>query len=169
MTPEAHGSRSPVTIIGLGNELLSDDGVGIHVLRGLKERLSDRDIIFEDSIESAGRCIIIDAIISGEHRPGTVMRFVQSADDAPRPLSSSHQIDLGQVLALARMMGADVPEIVTVYAIEAKDITTFRESCTEDVAVAIPRLVEAICRDLEVGAPVSSSPSWQCNQEAASG
>ena len=148
-----------LTIIGLGNEMLSDDGLGIRVVRELKNRLGNRSVAFEelsvgglqlfDYLAGTEECIIVDAIKTGTQPAGTLLRFVQTADSEPVTLSSSHQIDLGQILGLARFMGASLPKRLTVYGIEADDITTFRESCTEQVSKAIPKLVDAICSDVQ--------------------
>jgi len=151
-------TRKPLTIIGLGNELLSDDGAGIRVVRELKKRLAGDDVAFEelsvgglqllDYIIGSEQCIIVDAVATGAHPVGTSYRFIQTPDSEPVTLTSSHQIDLGQVLALAKLLGTDIPQKVVVYGIEAGDLTTFQESCTNGVSKAIPKLVDTICRDL---------------------
>jgi hydrogenase maturation protease len=112
--------------------------------------------------------MIIDAIVTGKHPAGTVYRFVQTENDEPVRLSSSHQIDLGQVVALAKLLGADVPQTLTVYAVEAGDVGTFHERCTEAVSNAIPRLVEAVCRDVEEGVqtPGCCPGEWQILYDA---
>jgi len=148
-----------LTIIGLGNELLSDDGVGIRVLRELRKRLTSIDVVFEelsvgglpllDHIIDSEWCIIIDSIITGSHPPGTAFRFVQPVDHEPTTLTSSHQIDLAHVLSLATLLRPDLSRTVTVYAIEASDVQTFGDGCTEEVCRAIPSLVDVICRDVE--------------------
>ena len=159
LIPNQAHQRKRLTIIGLGNEMLSDDGLGIRVVRELKNRLDDRSVAFEelsvgglqlfDYLIGTEECIIVDAIKTGTQPAGTLLRFVQTADNEPVTLTSSHQIDLGQILGLARFMGASLPERLTVYGIEAEDITTFRETCTARVSDAIPKLVDAICNDIQ--------------------
>jgi hydrogenase maturation protease len=169
--------RKPLTIIGLGNELLSDDGAGIRVVRELKKRLPENDVAFEelsvgglqllDYITGFERCIIVDAVATGVRPAGTAYRFVQTPDSEPVTLTSSHQIDLGQVLALAKLLGTDVPQKVIVYGIEAGDVTTFQESCTNGVSKAIPKLVDTICRDLvDNGACCTRTGEWQIVSDA---
>lgn len=148
-----------LTIIGLGNEMLSDDGLGIKVVRELKNRLDDDSVAFEelsvgglqlfDHLIGTEECIIVDAVKTGMQPAGTMLRIVQTADHEPVKLTSSHQIDLGQILGLARFMGAPLPKRLTVYGIEADDITTFQEQCTAQVSRAIPKLVDAICNDVQ--------------------
>lgn len=146
-------------IIGLGNEFLSDDGVGIKVLQELKKRVLRNDVAFEelavgglgilDYITCSDTCIVIDAVVTGNHPPGTVSRCVVSGDRKPFQVRSSHQLDLGQVLALGHMIGANLPGSLTVYGIEASDVETFCEKCTPDVIRAIPLVVEAVYNELE--------------------
>ena len=178
MDPDQLSPSRPLTIIGLGNELLSDDGLGIRVVRSLRARLRDDRVAFEelsvgglqllDYVVGCRQCIIVDAIITGSHPPGTLYRFVQKADRDLVRLTSSHQIDLSQVLALAKLMGADLPEKLTVYGIEAEDVITFRDGCTDHVARAIPRLVDVICLDVEecIAAPSATAGEWQIIHEA---
>jgi hydrogenase maturation protease len=156
--PKGEPPEKRLTIIGLGNEMLSDDGLGIKVVRELRNRLADRSVAFHelsvgglqlfDYLIGTDECIIVDAIKTGNQPVGTLLRFVQTADNEPVTLTSSHQIDLGQILGLARFMGAPLPKRLTVYGIEADDITTFRETCTTQVAKAIPKLADAICSDV---------------------
>jgi hydrogenase maturation protease len=161
MNPGRSNPDKPLTIIGLGNEFLSDDGVGIRVVRELQNRMAAGAAVFEelavgglqlmDYVVGFRECIIVDAITSGRHPAGTLFRFVQVPDKEPVSLTSSHQVDLGQVLALTKLMGAELPEKLTVYGVEVSDITTFHEGCTEEVSDAIPLLVDCIYDDLHRG------------------
>lgn len=174
-----HGlKRRPLVIIGLGNEFLSDDGVGIRVVRELRKRPLRNDAVLEELsvgglplleyIAGFERCIIVDAVITGRHPPGTVYRFVQGADPVPFSLTSSHQIDLAQILSLATLMEWDLPRSLTVYGVEAAEITTFRDACTEEVSRAIPLVVEAVCSELKTdGNNAQNHPGeWQILTEA---
>jgi hydrogenase maturation protease len=148
----------PTTVIGLGNEYLSDDGLGILAVRQIADRLKDSGIIFQelsigglellDHLVGFKQCIIVDAIATGACPPGTIHRFVRNPGNDAVTISSSHQLDLTQVLTLGRLLGADVPEQVTVYGIEAGDITTFRSGPTPEIASSLPALVDAICAEL---------------------
>jgi hydrogenase maturation protease len=166
-------AEKPLTVIGLGNEFLCDDGVGIRVVRELRNRMPAGSAIFEelavgglqlmDYVAGYRECIIVDAISSGLRPPGTLFRYVQTPDDGPLSLSSSHQVDLGQVLAFAKLMGAALPERLTVYGVEVSDITTFHDGCTEEVAGAIPKLVDCICNDVRQGgmSTTARTGEWQ--------
>lgn len=161
------------TVIGLGNEYLSDDGLGILAVRQVASRLWDSGITFQelsvgglellDHLVGYKRCVIIDAIATGAYPPGTIHRFVRNPGNEAVTISSSHQLDLTQVLTLGRILGADVPEQVTVYGIEAGDITTFRSGPTTEIASSLPALVDAICADLRGNPPLPhlTADEWQ--------
>ena len=177
LNPSRLSHQKPLTIIGLGNEFLSDDGAGIRVIREVKRRLQRQSVVFEelavgglqllDYLTDTDVCILVDAVNSGMHPAGTLYRFVQEPDGRPVTLSSSHQIDLGQVLGLARILGAALPKKLIVYGIEAEDIVTFRDGCTELVAAGIPSLVDIICNDVmeEESNPHARSGEWEIIQE----
>jgi hydrogenase maturation protease len=173
LIPNYISNTKQLTIIGLGNEMLSDDGLGIKVVRELKKRLTGPSVTFEelsvgglqlfDYLVGTEECIIVDALKTGAQPPGTLWRFVQTVDSEPVTLTSSHQIDLGQILGLARFMGAPLPKRLRVYGIEAEDISTFQETCTAEVSKAIPRLVDAICCDVQSSSAAVSrcTDNWQ--------
>lgn len=103
-------------VLGLGNMLMADDGVGLAALARLEEEwFIPRDVELVDGgtwgmnllpvIEAADRVLILDAIDLGDP-PGTLIRL--EGEEIPRFLSmklSPHQIDLREVLALAQLRG----------------------------------------------------------------
>lgn len=140
-------------IIGLGNTVLSDDGVGVYVARELKGRFPDGVMIIE--AETAGldlmemlnghdRAVIVDAIKLDGEDPGTVFRL--KPDDlkiTPR-LASCHDIDIVTALALGRKLGLEMPDDVTVYAIQGEDLLTLHEGCLEIVSEVIPKVADEV-------------------------
>lgn len=161
------------TVIGLGNEYLSDDGLGVLAVRQVADRLKGSGITFQelaigglellDHLVGYKQCVVVDAIATGAYPPGTIHRFVRKPGNDAVTISSSHQLDLTQVLTLGRLLGADVPEQVTVYGIEAADITTFQSHPTPEIASSLPALVDAICADLSGSQPFPdlTADEWQ--------
>jgi hydrogenase maturation protease len=149
-------------VLGLGNPLLTDDAVGLHVARELRARLGNRPDVEVDEDYHGGlrlmermigydRGIVVDAIRSGDD-PGTVHRL--SDDSFPTQHSASaHDASLSTALALGRTLNAHLPKAgnVLFFGIEAADVTTFGECCTPEVEAAIPRAVEAVLRVLDEG------------------
>ena len=111
-------------VIGLGNPLVGDDGLGLAALEQLRARGTDRDVELVDGgtwglsllpvIESAGRVILLDAIDAGGP-PGTL--HILRRAELPRYLAtriSPHEVDLQDVLALAELRGTLPQETVAI-------------------------------------------------------
>ena len=109
-------SSRPVLVLGVGNPLMGDDGIGLELLERLRAgyRVGD-DVQLVDGgtwgmnllplIEQAGTLLLLDAI-DGGRAPGELV--VLEAGELPRQLShklSPHQIDLAEILALCLLRG----------------------------------------------------------------
>lgn len=140
-----------VAVLGIGNLLAADDGVGIRSLREFQSCIDDQRIAcFEcerggldllDKLEGFERSIIIDAARTGNHPYGRVFEFMLRKPFASDNLPSLHTIGLGAALAFGEVAGMKLPQEVTVYCIEAADIETFGAGCTPIVEAAIPIVV----------------------------
>jgi len=139
-------------VLGLGNPLMADDGVGIAALNRLRSTWGiPPEVRLEDGgtwgmtllplIETADRLLLLDAIRL--HRlPGTLHQL--GWEDLPRYLAlklSPHQIDLKEVLALCELRGS-VPGEVVALGIEPGRIELDVELSPE-VERSIPRLVHS--------------------------
>ena len=147
--------KSTTIIVGLGNPILSDDGVGIQIARQLKERTAGRpglEVIeayagglrLLDLLVGFQRAIIIDAMETRDCEPGTIRRFSPSDLKATRNVSSSHDTSLANALETARALGMKVPEEVIIFGIEAGVVDSFSEELSEKVAAAVPEVVEKV-------------------------
>jgi hydrogenase maturation protease len=63
--------------------------------------------------------------------------------------SSPHQINLATALELGKMLDLAMPQEITVFAVEAKDVTSFSEKCTPEVEQAIPEVVKMVLQELD--------------------
>ena len=145
-------------VLGIGNAILSDDGVGIKVAQEVGKHLHDPQIAVSetsaaglsllDSILGYDRVIIIDAIQTKEGKAGQIYRMKPEDFSFAKRVSSPHQINLVTALELGKMLNLVMPRRITVFAVEAKDTTTFSEKCTPDVEKAIPEVVKMVLEDL---------------------
>ena len=145
-------------ILGLGNPILSDDGVGCHVAAALKERLRDSasDIMetsiagldFLDLMTGYDRVIIIDAIRTVAGTPGQIYRLDLEAFTATRHAASPHDVNLATALELGYRLGLDLPSHVDIFAVEVEDTSRYSEECTPAVTTAIPRCTEMVVQEL---------------------
>lgn len=147
-------------IIGLGNPLLRDDAVGLHVARQVRAALGDREDV-EVVEEACGglrlmermvgfdRAILIDAIRSGRP-PGTVLTL-DPREMPTQHSASAHDVNLPTALALGRRTGARLPadDRLSVIAVEADDVETFGETMTDPVEAAVPRAAERVLAELD--------------------
>ena len=144
-----------VLILGIGNPLRSDDGIGIHVVEALREENLREDVDIKEGLSGldilgaiAGyeRIIMIDAIKSGGE-PGTIYRLSVEDLHAQQTLHtfSTHDVDIPTMLKLGRdLYPGKIPEDIVIIAVEAEDIETFSEKCTPKVEKAIQEVVRLI-------------------------
>lgn len=141
-------------VLGLGNPLLSDDGIGIAVARALRPLLAGRaDVAVEEEYHGGlrlmermvgfERALLIDAIQTGAP-PGTLHRLTPGA--LPTQHSASpHDVNLPTALALGRQAGAALPadDQVLVLGIEAAIVLDFGERLSPPLEQAVPRAAQA--------------------------
>jgi len=146
-------------ILGLGNPILRDDGVGIHVARALRELLTDRDdvVVKEasfgglrllDALSGYDRAILVDAIITRNGKPGDVYCLSSQQFEGCLHVSSSHDVDMATALETGAQLGMTLPAEIKIVAIEAENVSDFGEEMTPAVAGAVPRAVEAVLNEL---------------------
>ena len=122
-------------VLGMGNPILSDDGVGLLVAERLRtSALPDGVEVLQSEVAGLRllelvrgftRVIIIDALKSPaevEREPGEIVRYEAKDFRGGHRYGSAHSIGLDTVLELGQRLGYDMPEEVTVFAIEAVDV-----------------------------------------------
>lgn len=144
-------------ILGLGNPILSDDGVGPHVTRELEGKLDESVTVTEASLAGLNlldllvgydRAIIIDAIQTKGGRVGQIYRLDLEAFKMTRHAASTHDVNLATALELGKKLGLNLPEKIDILAIEVADTSRFSEECTPEVAEAVPACVEMVLREM---------------------
>lgn len=142
-----------ILILGLGNELLSDDAVGILAARALKERLKDKADIVESSLSGMAllelfigyeRAIIIDAMKTGRRAPGTIYELDPS-DLGTVAAPSPHYAGLPELLAMAKTLKLDFPKEIKIFALEVENPYTIGGTLSKPVKEALEDFVQRIC------------------------
>jgi len=151
-----------VLVLGLGNTILTDDGVGIYAAGRVRELLEPTDAIdvqeaelagfaLIDLLEGYGACVIVDAVEWPDLAPGEI-RQLDLAEFAPTTrLSAGHQIDLPTAMELGKTLGRAMPERLLIVAVAVQDPRLLGEQCTSKVAAAIEpaaKLAVTLARDL---------------------
>lgn len=144
-------------VLGLGNELLSDDAVGILAARALKERVSDQADVVESALSGMAlldlfvgydKAIIIDAIKTGRCAPGTIC--VLSPNDLGAVLAPSpHYAGLPELMAVARQLQLEFPKEIKIFALEVEDPYTIGQAMSEPVQRALAELVQRVVLQIE--------------------
>jgi len=146
-------------ILGLGNPILSDDGVGNRVAQELEGKVAQRQDItvmetsmsglsLIDLLAGYDKAIIVDAIQTAEGKAGQIYRLTSDAFNDTRHVSSPHDVNFATALELGNKLGIAMPKQIVIYAIEVDDISTFGEEFTPRVKQAIPKCVKTIIKEL---------------------
>jgi len=146
-------------VLGLGNPILSDDSVGLHVIEQLKAIFDKPDVTFVQSCASGiglleeiigyDRLIIVDAIQTKGGHVGEIYRLDPKDFDSTRHTSSSHGLSFTGTLDLGKRLGISLPQQVTIFAIEAKDACTFSEQCTPEVEKTIIAVADMVIKEID--------------------
>lgn len=147
-----------VVVIGIGNPIASDDGVGIRAVQGFQKTFADERVTcvvcerggleLLDLIKGYDAAVIVDASKTGASAPGEIKTLIARQPFTPGSHRSLHTMELDSVLAFGSLMGMQLPDKVTVLAVEAADIETFHEGCTPEVESAIPDVVTRLQREV---------------------
>ncbi len=150
--------QSTTLIIGLGNPLRGDDGVGPRVVEALSARGLPPGVTAVDGgagglsllqmMEGWRRVVVVDAAdVSLE--PGQFIRFTPQEARLVEAMDrfSLHYAGLAEVLALARALGRSLPPIA-VFGVQPERVD-WREGLSPAVEAALPALVEAILMEVE--------------------
>jgi hydrogenase maturation protease len=142
------------TVLGLGNTLLKDEGIGVHVLHALREREGDDSLELIDGgtlsftlspyIEDAERLIVIDAAELKRPAGSVACLEADEMDDfvLGNRKRSVHEVSLMDLLAIARLNGC-LPDHRALIAVQPHSVD-WGEAPTPRVAEAIPRACAAI-------------------------
>jgi hydrogenase maturation protease len=145
-------------ILGLGNPILSDDGIGHYVARALEEKLNRPDVSitqasvagldFLDLLTGYDRAIIIDAIQSKDGKVGKVYRLLPEAFDDTKNQSTPHHLNFATVLELGKRLNIPLPDQIVIYAVEVEDVNSFSDKCTPMVERMIPVVTDMVMREV---------------------
>jgi hydrogenase maturation protease len=150
--------KGGTVIIGMGNPLLSDDGIGIAVAHAVAKRLNHQINLTVTELHTGGirlmeamagfrRAVVVDAMLSGA-APGTLQRFDPKDFVTTKNTFSSHDTDFATAYDLGKMAGVLLPEQVSFWGIEAREFDLFSERFTDEVSAALPGAVNRIVAEI---------------------
>ena len=143
-------------IVGLGNPILGDDGVGWKVAEEVQRRLPcDLPVSIEflslggislmEHLIGYRRAILIDAVMSDKEAGSVIVTELNDMPDySAFHMTNAHDTSLQNALKLGKAMGIDLPEQVTVVGIATKRVYDFSEELSQPVAGAISKATQIV-------------------------
>jgi hydrogenase maturation protease len=144
-----------IVVVGVGNLLLKDEGVGIHAVKHLQEMGLPQDVELIDGgtapdliayIKAGDKLVIVDAARAGGE-PGTLYRLLpQDLATDSGTLASAHELGVELNLKLMSLMGNE-PEEIVIIGVEPKEIDWGTE-LTPELNEKMPEILRAILREI---------------------
>ena len=144
-------------MLGVGNILLRDEGVGVRVVEELQKRDLPPEVeLFDggtigadllDVIADRRKVIVIDAAM-GDFEPGTVIRLTPEDLATPeQPSASLHDLGVHETLMLARQMNA-APDEVTLIGVKPFRVE-YGLDLTPEMQRLVPRIADTVLEELK--------------------
>lgn len=156
---EALSDQSSITILGIGNILLTDEGFGVRVIEKLFEEYTFGDnvsvvdggvlgIHLLGTLSETKHLIVVDAV-KNRQAPGTLYRLEK--DELPERIlmkNSLHQTDFLETLTLCQMID-QAPETVVVLGAEPEDIETHSVELTPAIGARVDEMMGRVLQELD--------------------
>lgn len=148
----------PIAVVGLGNLVHTDDGVGVHAIQALQDdrRVPDGVVLLDGGTQGLSliphisgfpRLLVIDAIDVGQE-PGTLVRFEGHALNGLPGKATVHQLGFADLMLAMKLLGESPSEVV-VLGIQPMS-TDWGAELTMSVRNALPGLINAVAAQLNV-------------------
>ena len=153
--------KNKVLLLGIGNPLLTDDGIGIVAAREIAgrkipgvdvEEATASGIEVMEMMLGYEKVVVVDAIMWPDHEPGEILRLDEKDFSHTVHGSSPHGVNISTAIALGRQTAPDrMPKNIVFLAMQAEDVSTFCETQTPRVRKSIPEFISTVVE--EVGRP----------------
>ena len=141
-------------ILGLGNDILTDDGIGPRLVRDLAQMIDDPNIQFDTAccggleiveyIKGFEKVVFIDAIRSRDGKPGDVYYFIPSDFRETKHLSNLHDVNFLIALNLGNTLNMNLPSDLHIIAVEIIEDMEFSEELTMPLKEKYPGILEKV-------------------------
>jgi len=147
-------------VLGIGNPILGDDGVGFHIAQELAKEIKDENIDVEETsvgglnllelIVGYDKVIIIDAIMTDSGEVGKVYQLrLEDIGETAQSMISAHHLNLLTMIKLGReLFPKEMPEEVAVLVVGIQEVAKVTEEMTGKVKKAIPRAVNLVLEEM---------------------
>jgi len=142
-------------ILGMGNPILCDDGVGIHIARSLEGVVPDAAVVTTTMIDlqlleiltDYDRVFIVDALLSSGDDIGTVKKL--TVEQGTLHLFSSHGLHFFELLKLGQELQYRLPEIGGVYGIVIREEYSFGTALSPEIMMKQKEIIREITTDMK--------------------
>jgi len=149
--------KKKILILGIGNLLLKDEGIGVHVAQRMMEMALPPDVEVMDGgtmginllsyIEERKKVVVIDAVMT-DAPPGMLYRFTDRDLEENRDmLFSAHDIDFTHVLKMARMFEKRPDEVIFI-GVKPEEISE-GIGLSPSIEEKIPMIIELVIKEIE--------------------
>lgn len=147
-------------VLGIGNPILGDDGIGFHIAQELAKQIKDENIDVKDTsadglnllelIMGYDKLIVIDAIMTEDEKVGEIYRLKPENTGKPASLTvSPHHSNLATTIEIGKKLFAEeIPEEIIVFGISTQEVARVTEEITAKVKEAIPRVINLVLEEL---------------------
>jgi len=152
-------NKAKTLILGVGNDILTDDGIGPKLVDRLKENLPDSRVDFEkinlggleiiEFIKGYRNVIIIDAIKTESGKPGDVFLLTPDNFKETHHLSSFHDVSFLTGLKMGKKLNFDLPEVILIVAVEIVEDLIFDDSFSPEIQSKYDQIYQEIYDFLE--------------------
>ncbi len=151
-------------ILGMGNPILSDDGVGLALAKMLRNKVRGADVAASamiglslfDLIMGYDTIFIIDAMTTKEGKMGELKKIGEDDRCGTLHLFSSHGFNIFELMELGVQCGFDMPRLAAVYGVEIGTEVAFDENLSTELNGKLPAIAEEIITDMMAILPVPS-------------
>jgi len=141
-------------LLGLGNPILSDDGIGLYVAREVAKSIPSLDLVATqmigvdvlEALVGYDKVVVIDAATGIGSHLGELVHVDQP--DGILHLYSSHGVNLFDLLQLGTDLGLDMPEVEAIYGIEIGTDVSFGQQFSPELSSNLESLVLRIANDI---------------------
>ena len=153
-SPRTTETIARILVLGLGNDFLTDDAVGLDVARAVRERLAgepgievkattEMGLALLDEITDREGVVLVDSVQTSGAPPGQIHEV--DVENLSRALTTSpHFLGIGETLALGRMLGLAMPRQIRIFAIEVADPFSLGTEMTRAVHDAVAEATDRV-------------------------
>lgn len=148
----------PILVLGIGNLLLKDEGIGIHLVQKMMKMHLPKNVEVLDGgtaslnlisyLEGRKKIIVVDCVRGG-HKPGTIYRLTpEDLERDEKKILSLHQVDFQETLNLFSKLKKKIPKVVII-GIEPKDYSSWGMELSPVIKRRIPKIIKIVITEIK--------------------